>query len=265
MRHPDEIFTALTKLKLWPFPGKIFLTVLPGIVSALWSQQQTIQQPPRADVMQSRQVIIHPRQELYTMGTFGRLHTLIVAAGMTMALAFSASSASALTLSRTVGQSGFAGFSGAPFPITGALPYDYTAQSYLSLTSLDSLSITLTMDDGDSALGDFDFNDLTLELDGINTGIKLNGFPDESLVTLTISGAPVNAAAILAALHADGKLAGTVRDSDPNDNEIIFPNESLTTLRLEGNSQPTPTPEPATWSLLGLGLAGLVVYRRRKK
>jgi hypothetical protein len=199
------------------------------------------------------------------MGTFGHLRNLVVAAGMAVALACTASGASALTLSSTVGQSGFVGFSVSPFPLTGALPYNYTAQSYLSLTSLDSLSITLTVDDGDSASGSFDFNDLTLELDGIDTGIKLNGFPDESTVTLTIAGTPANAAAILAALHTDGKLAGKIKDSDVGDNSIILANESVTTLVLEGNSQTTPTPEPATWSLLGLGLAGVVVYRRRKK
>jgi hypothetical protein len=184
---------------------------------------------------------------------------------MATAVALTASGASALTLSSTVTQSGHSGSSGT-YPITGASPYDYTAQSYLSLTSLDGLSITLTISDGDSASGDFDFNNLTLELDGIDTGIMLNGFRENQIDTHTLSGTPLNAAAILTALQADGKLVGTVKDLDePGTNALSLPAAFQTTLSLEGSSEPTPTPEPTTLSLLGVGLGGLVMYRRRKK
>ena len=75
------------------------------------------------------------------------------------------------------------------------------------------------MDDGDSAPGDFDFNDLTLYLDGINTGIILNGWPNNANdFRNTVSGTPLNGDAILAALQADGKLIATFNDADPSDN-----------------------------------------------
>jgi hypothetical protein len=86
--------------------------------------------------------------------------------------------------------------------------------NYNGLASIGSLTLTVTIRDGDSATGNFDFNNLTIGLDGIDTGIKLNGFPDGPITTLDISGAPANAAAILAALKADGMLKLSVFDSD---------------------------------------------------
>ena len=199
------------------------------------------------------------------METFRHIRKMMVVAGIAMTVAFTASGASALMLSSTVVQSGHSDSSGVYF-ITGESPYNYTAQSYLSLTSIDSLSITLTITDGDSGSGNFDFDDLTLELDGIDSGIKLNGFRDDQIDTVTITGTPLNAVAILAALQADGKLVAKINDLDnPGDNTLSLPTAFQTTLILEGSTEPTPTPEPTTLSLLGLGLGGLVMYRRRKK
>jgi len=86
--------------------------------------------------------------------------------------------------------------------------------NYNGLASIGSLTLTVTIRDGDSATGNFDFNNLTIGLDGIDTGIKLNGFPDGPITTLDVSGSPQNAAAILAALKADGMLKLSVFDSD---------------------------------------------------
>jgi len=89
--------------------------------------------------------------------------------------------------------------------------------SYNNLASIGSLTLTVTINDGDTAPGNFDFNDLTIGLDGIDTGVKLNGFLNGAIQTLSISSFPgtiQNAPAILAALKADGKLKFTVFDND---------------------------------------------------
>jgi hypothetical protein len=91
--------------------------------------------------------------------------------------------------------------------------------SYNNLASIGSLTLTVTIRDGDTAVGNFDFNDLTIGLDGFNTGVPLNGFANGAIQTLDISSFPTpgtvqNSAAILAALKADGKLKFTVFDND---------------------------------------------------
>jgi hypothetical protein len=111
--------------------------------------------------------------------------------------------------------------------------FDYTSNAngslinqgvanYNGLSSIGSLTLSLTVKDGDTGAGQFDFNNLTIGLDGIDTGIKLNGFlgganpldSDGPIVAQDISGAPANASSILAALKADGMLKLTVFDSD---------------------------------------------------
>lgn len=109
--------------------------------------------------------------------------------------------------------------------VTPIANFDYTSNangslvnqgvsSYNNLASIGSLTLTVTIRDGDTTPGSFDFNDLTIGLDGIDTGIKLNGFPNNAISTLDISGVPQNAAAILAALKTDGKLKLSVFDND---------------------------------------------------
>jgi hypothetical protein len=200
------------------------------------------------------------------MGTVGYIRKMLVAAGIALTVAFTASGASALTLTSSVAQSGHTGFA-TIFPITGEATFNYTVQNYLSLTSIDSVSITLQIFDGDSAPGDFDFNNLILELDGVDTGVKLNGFRNNNTDELTITGSPLNTAAILAGLHADGRLVAKILDLTPDDNNMSLTSSFQTTLVLESNANtnPTPTPEPATLSLLGLGLGGLLMYRRRQR
>lgn len=197
------------------------------------------------------------------MPTFGRLHQLCITAGMAMMVVFATSGVSALTLSSTVPQSGHTGFITLASPAIGASPYDFTAQNYLALLSIDSLSVTLTIAGGDTAVGESDYNNLSLALDGIDTGIALNGFPDQVTQTLTITGIPANVAAILAELHSDGKLIGTVKDHTAGDNFIMIPAAFQTTLVLRAYTHPLP--EPGTLGLLTLGLSGLGLYCRRKK
>jgi hypothetical protein len=102
---------------------------------------------------------------------------------------------------------------------------------------LTRITITATIDDGESGPGQSDENELTLELDGIDSGLKLNGFGDSQTVTRTISGAPANGKKILAALKKDGKLEATIRDAEADGNYVSVPASFNTTLTIKGKQK----------------------------
>jgi hypothetical protein len=135
-----------------------------------------------------------------------------------------------------VAQSGFDGTVPPRVPLTGS-PYTYSDTN--EFVSLDSIRITLTIDDGDTGPGEFDENQLTLGLDGIDTGITLNGFRDGHTDTNTITGVPNHAVLLLALLKVDGQLNATVIDATgpPDDNDIEIPSTSNTTLDLFGKKK----------------------------
>ncbi|MGI9087723.1 MAG: hypothetical protein ACR2HH_08310 [Chthoniobacterales bacterium] len=159
----------------------------------------------------------------------------------------------------------------------GATAFDFRTQPQLS--DIASISLTMTIVDGDTGPGtdgiygtsddDFDVNSWTLRLDGVETGILLNGFsgivdPNAGVqpgdyVRLTITDTPANVPALLAALQ-DGFLSATIFDSTgvSKSNSFRVPsrdsmgNDILTTLSITG----TQIPEPATsWLLLSTTLA----------
>lgn len=159
-----------------------------------------------------------------------------------------------------------------PATITTAGGYDFTATMYMTLTNITSISVTLTVQDGNSEATQpdgFDYNHLRLALDGTDTGLLLNGFRGNALQdTLTFTGTPTNAATILASLKADGKLVGTITTDNPNDtltmpNEVFLGNDqnnAVTSLSVTG-----AVPEPQTWAWMGvsfLTLAGMRRFRR---
>ncbi len=174
------------------------------------------------------------------------------------------------------GESGSINPAGDPFAFANAA----------SLLNIQSIAITLTLIDGDTGTGPDDvFRDtLTLRLDGIETGLVLNGFSsaanegniqasDYIRLRLEITN-PANAGAILAALQVDNQLVGSLYESAgvPGANSIGLP------AREFGSSTPTITavleitgiavPEPGTWTLLSVGaivLCGGVARSRRRQ
>ena len=99
-----------------------------------------------------------------------------VFAGLTLGVIASSASAAIVNATSTVGESGFVGpQTGGTYPLT-ATPYNFTGQvnSLANVTSIDSLTVTLQISDGDSGPLDYDFNNLFLTLDGVNTGLALN-------------------------------------------------------------------------------------------
>lgn len=113
-------------------------------------------------------------------------------------------------------------------------PFTYSGVG--KIRSLTELTITATLEGGGTGPGEIDEDNLTLALDGIDTGIKLNGFRNATRDTQTISGVPANARAILAALKANGKLQATIIDHTPDDNNMIWaPGGDIdTTLTIKG-------------------------------
>jgi hypothetical protein len=101
---------------------------------------------------------------------------------------------------------------------------------------LDRIFLTATIDDGSTAPGNQDENQLSLVLDGIDTGLLLNGFGSD-LDTRTTGGVPDNAQQILSALKADGELVATIDDATPGNNQLTIPATSDTTLVLKGKQK----------------------------
>ncbi|HYE18136.1 MAG TPA: hypothetical protein VEA69_06815 [Tepidisphaeraceae bacterium] len=188
-------------------------------------------------------------------------------------------SASAATITAGVNQNGTAPLqAGGTYVYTSGLGYDFSADAatVASLTTIDEIVVTLSISDGDSDVGDFDENNLFLSLDGINTGLSLQGFTNGQIVSLTLNQlAPATGAAILAALQADNRLIGGVFDNDvdgPALDTIGFPGSIQTFLDITGQVNgggpggPGVIPLPAAVVLAPIGacLAGMYSRRFRK-
>ncbi len=138
------------------------------------------------------------------------------------------------TRSATVQQSGVTVFPANNAAINN-FPYAFSRVG--KLRRLERVTITLTVDDGETEAGDPDHGQLSLALDGIDTGILLDGFPDGEL-TLTRGGVPDNAPQILAALRTDGELEASIIDHTLIlDNLLTIPSDFDTTLTLRGKQR----------------------------
>jgi len=155
-------------------------------------------------------------------------------------------------------------------------------------------SVRITLFDGDTAPGDFDFNDLTLKLNGVNfgnfssvttqntnnTGTAAGpgglgtGFRDGILDTGFFSSVnPTDLGNLFNTITATEEVDFGVVDADGGgDNNLDF------TLGVDGGLinvgqgpivTPPPTggsaPEPSALALLGLGMAAFSAIRRRRK
>jgi len=100
---------------------------------------------------------------------------------------------------------------------------------------INRIAITATITDGDTGAGDTERNDLLLVLDGVNTGIPLNGYRHAFQDTRTNGGAPINKRELRNKLRQDGELHATIMDRDPGPGQdIILPANFETTLTIRG-------------------------------
>jgi hypothetical protein len=201
----------------------------------------------------------------------------LVAAGV-LATITSAASAATINVASTVSQSGIlVPQTGGAYQLT-ATPYSFSGQvnSFANVDTIDSITVTVTsILDGDSGPGDYDENNLHLGLDGVDTGLVLNGLGNNAIVTLTLSQLnPALQAALIANL-ADGQFNGTIIDTDADvvAGDVIGIPALDTTLELTltgrlldvpgngGGGNPVPLPAAVLIAPLGAGLAG--IYSRR--
>jgi hypothetical protein len=106
------------------------------------------------------------------------------------------------------------------------------------LRRIDQVRITVSLGDAETGPGDSDEHLLRLALDGIDTGILLDGFEENVVDTRTIRGVPDNGAQILSALKVDGRLAATiVAPAGPTGNLVDVPADFVATLALTGKQK----------------------------
>jgi hypothetical protein len=138
---------------------------------------------------------------------------------------------------------------------------DFSGQQMLS--HIHTIGFKMTMWDGDTARGDFDRGNLTLWLDDIDTGLLLNGFPNDQMATVTNwrSLRPEVATSLLAVL-ADGVVWPRLMCGYPSNNNFEYPRGALATLYLLDS----PLPEPQSiWLCVAaaLSFAGARWYGKR--
>jgi len=155
---------------------------------------------------------------------------------------------------------------------------------------ISAASFRVSLYDGDSAPGDFDYNDNTLLVNGIDfgnfssvatnytdgTGTTLygsgTGFADNILDTGWFSSTDASKLASLYASLSSGVIDFSLYDVDPGDQYFDF-TQGLDSSVINVGSGPvvtpptTPgaaTPEPSTFIMLGTGLVGAAAQLRRR-
>lgn len=132
-----------------------------------------------------------------------------------------------------------------------------------SLTNINQIEFTMSMQVGDPAA-----SNLTLGIDGIDTGLALTGFQRDSLVekTFTMNEGDANwltpgkEAELLNALK-DGEVMASIMGATPEDLKVQLYSDTNVQLCISGTG-PDTVPEPT--SLLVFGAVALSAWRRRK-
>jgi len=177
---------------------------------------------------------------------------------------FAQSAFASITVTSTQLQVESSGMVNPGLSITGLTPWDFTAQNILGLSSIDEISVTLTLLDGDTGISEFDEGELVLELDGLNTGLALNGFANNvTMFNYTVSGAN-QSTGLLNALHQDGTLLGRILDLSPNDNYVKVRGGYMASLTLtDHGSVAVPAPSAVLLSGLGVIVAGWFKHKKQ--
>ncbi len=202
------------------------------------------------------------------MKTF-RAPSLVRVALVSASLFLTGLSAHAVTISAFLNVTNINPFnSGGPFPFTddavalGTL--DFTGQPVGSMPQLNSMHFSLALGGLDTGASNFDFNNITLTVAGIDTGIKLNGYTNSIFSqTRTFDKNILNGAAILAAIQSTpSSISVGLLDITPDGTNEYYTYGGSFNLTFDSN--PVPFTPAESMGLVVMGAASAWVRFRRR-